>query len=44
MNIFDQLYEPSDYDEDIQAIREPYFQLDPFENYELDLEYAQGEM
>lgn len=41
-NLFDTLYEPSDYEED--SIREPYFQLDPFEMWEVDIEYAQGEM
>lgn len=44
MNHFDQTYELSDYEEDMTSLREPYFQLDPFENYEIDLIYAQGEM
>lgn len=36
-----------DYDEryeDYLAIVEPYFELDPFINWEVDLHYAQGEM
>lgn len=40
---YDILIELSDHEEDMSATREPYFQLDPFENYEIDLEYAQGE-
>lgn len=44
MNLFDLVYEVSDYEEDLHALKEPYFQLDPFENYEIDLHYAQGEM
>lgn len=44
MNLFDQVYEVSDYEEDLHALKEPYFQLDPFETYEIDLIYAQGEM
>lgn len=43
MNHFDSIFELSDYEEDVMWIKEPYFQLDPFENYEIDLEYAQGE-
>lgn len=43
MNYSD-LIEPDDYTEDMSALKEPYFQLDPFENYEIDLIYAQGEM
>ena len=43
MNYFDSAYEVSDYEEDSHASREPYFQLDPFEIYEVDLHYAQGE-
>jgi hypothetical protein len=40
MNIFDQLYEDPDEDEHL----EPVFDIDPFIYYEIDLEYAQGEM
>lgn len=39
-NIFDQLYEVPDEDDHL----EPEFNIDPFENYEIDLIYAQGEM
>lgn len=39
-NIFDQLYEIADVDDHL----EPVFDIDPSIYYELDLEYAQGEM
>jgi hypothetical protein len=39
-NIFDQLYEVPDEDDHL----EPDFNIDPMWNYELDLEYMQGEM
>jgi len=40
MNIFDQLYEVPDEDEHL----EPEFNIDPYWNMELDLEYMQGEV
>lgn len=39
-NIFDALYEVPDEDEHL----EPDFNVDPYWNMELDLEYAQGDM
>jgi len=36
--------DPDEYTEDQSALLEPYFQLDPFEGWEIDLIYAQGEM
>lgn len=36
--------DPDEFTEDLSALLEPYFQLDPFEGWELDLEYMQGEM
>lgn len=40
MNIFDQLYEVPDVDEQM----EPVFDVDSSIYWEIDLEYAQGEM
>ena len=40
-NIFDQLYEVPDVDD---LHNEPDFNIDPYWNLELDLDYAQGEM
>lgn len=42
MNYSD-LIELDDYTEDMQSINEPYFELDPFASWEVDLHYAQGE-
>lgn len=39
-NIFDALYEVPDMDEHL----EPVFDVDPYIYYEIDLEYAQGEL
>lgn len=43
MNYYD-LIELDDYQEDVQAIQEICFDVEPYWNMELDLEYAQGEM
>lgn len=43
MNYYD-LIELDDYQEDVLAIQEICFDVDPYWNMELDIEYAQGEM
>lgn len=44
MNYFDQLYELSNEEADRLAIVEHCFDVEPMWCYDLDLEYAQGEM
>lgn len=34
----------NEYQEDLQSLREPDFNIDPYWNLELDLHYAQGEL
>lgn len=41
---YNSVFELDDYQEDFITINEPCFDVDPYIYWEIDLEYAQGEM